>query len=314
MKRELAVRNWHWEITKDCNLKCLHCILGGCGGQEMTTQDSFKVISRIVQLGGKTLRLTGGEPLMRKDLGLIIQDAHASGLDPDLITNGTMLDDDFLKKYGRYIKHMAISIDGQKQVHEYLRGRGSYEKSMQSARKVIDVGIDLSVYVTIHSLNENSLDLLMEELISIGVGSFHFNEINMEGRALKNQHLFLGQEKTSDRINRILSQLQKIVDVSHVSCDSGCPISSDSVYLASDGRIYACVEIAFKSPEQKIAHILDQEIDGKMLRFFSEVVIPRNCICRYSLFSMQGISVLLNKSEKCPILKERRFDNGQSSA
>ncbi|MCK9580547.1 MAG: radical SAM protein [Methanoregula sp.] len=314
MKRELTVRNWHWEITKDCNLKCLHCIFGGCGGQEMTTQDSLRVISRIVQLGGKTLRLTGGEPLMRKDLGLIIQEAHASGLGLDLITNGTMLDDVFLRKYGRYIKHMAISIDGQKQVHEYLRGKGTYEKSIQSTRKAMDAGIDLSVYVTIHSLNENSLDLLMEELISIGVGSFHFNEINMEGRASKNRYLLLGQEKTSCRLDRILSQFQKIADVGHVSHDSGCSISSDSVYLASDGRIYACVEIAFKSPEQKIAHILDQEIEGKMSRFFSEVAIPRNCICRYALFSMQGISVLLNESENCPILKERRVDNEQSSA
>lgn len=309
MKRELAVRDWHWEITKDCNLRCLHCILGGCGGQEMTTQDSLRVISRIVQLGGKTLRLTGGEPLMRKDLGLIIQEAHASGLGLDLITNGTILDDGFLRKYGQHIKHLAISIDGQKQVHEYLRGKGTYEKSMHFARKAMDAGIDLSVYVTLHSLNENSLDLLMEELISVGFGSFHFNEINMEGRASKNRHLLLGQEKTSDRLDCILSQLQKVVDVGHISHDSGCSISSDSVYLASDGRIYACVEIAFKSPEQKIAHILDQEIEGRMSRFFSEVAIPRNCICRYSLFSMQGISVLLNESGKCPILKERRIDN-----
>ena len=314
MKRELTVRDWHWEITKDCNLKCLHCILGGCSSQELTTQESLRVISRIVQLGGKSLRITGGEPLMRKDLGLIIQEAHASGLGLGLITNGTMLDDDFLRKYGRYLNHMAISIDGQEQTHEYLRGRGSYKKSMLSARRVMDAGINLSVYITIHSLNEDSLGLLTEELISIGVGSFHFNEINMEGRAFKNRHLLLGKDKTSDRMDRILSQLQKTVDVGHVSKDSSCSISSDSVYLASDGAVHACVEIAFKSPEQKIAHILDQEIEDKMRRFFSEVFIPRNCICRYSLFSTQGISVLLNESEKCPILKERRIDNEQSSA
>jgi len=312
MERELAVRDWHWEVTKKCNLKCLHCILGGCSSQEqeLTTQDSLRVISRIVQLGGKTLRITGGEPLMRKDLGLIVREAHAFGLGLDLITNGTMLGDDFLKKYGRCISHMAISIDGQKEAHEYLRGKGSYEKSILSARKVMDSGINLSVYITVHSLNENSLDLLVDELVSLGIGSFHFNEINMEGRASKNRHLLLGREKTSNRLDRILSQLQKIVDVGHVSRDSSCSISSDSVYLASDGRIYACVEIAFKSPEQKIAHILDHGAEGEINRFFSEVVIPKDCICRYSSFSMQGISVLLNESERCPILKERRFDNG----
>ena len=90
----------------------------------------------------------------------------------------------------------------------------------------------------------------------------------MEGKASKNRHLLLRQEKTSDRLDRILSQLQKIIDVGHVSHDSKCSISSDSVYLASDGAVYACVEIAFKSPEQKIVHILDQEIEGRMSRFF----------------------------------------------
>lgn len=314
MKNELAVRDWHWEVTKNCNLKCLHCILGDCGSQELPTQDSFRVISRIVQLGGKTLRLTGGEPLMRKDLGLIIQESHASGLDLDLITNGTMLDDDFLKNYGQHIKHMAISIDGLKQIHDYLRGKETFERSILSARKVLDAGVDLSIYVTVHSLNENFLDALMEELLSIGVRSFHFNEINMEGRATKNRHLILKKMDTSTRLNRILSQLQKSVDLGNISRESGCSISANSVYLASDGSVYACVELAFRDPEQKIAGILDQEAEREIGRFFSEVMIPQKYVCRYSLFSMQGISILLNEPVACPIIKERRFDNEQSSA
>jgi MoaA/NifB/PqqE/SkfB family radical SAM enzyme len=309
MKRELAVQDWQWEITKNCNLKCLHCILGGSCGQDMSTQDSLRVISRIVQLGGKNLRITGGEPLMRKDLGLIIQEAHASGLVLDLITNGTMVDDYFLKKNRKYIQHLAISIDGLKQVHEYLRGKDTYGESIQSIKKVLDAGIDLSVYITVHSLNENSLGLLMEELISIGVRCLHFNEINMEGRASKHQYLLLEQEDVFDKLSRIVSQFEQIVEIGLVSHDSGCSISSDSVYIASDGKIYACVEIAYNSPEQKIAHIFDQEIKDKMSRFFSEVSIPRNRICRYSLFSMPGISVLLNGRGRCPVLKERIIDN-----
>jgi MoaA/NifB/PqqE/SkfB family radical SAM enzyme len=303
MKSKLTVRDWHWEITKNCNLECLHCILGKGSNQELATHEALMAVSRIVQLGGKNLKITGGEPLMRKDLGLIIKEAYASGLDLGLITNGTMLDEDFLRKYGRYLSHVAISIDGQEKTHEYLRGRGSYKKAMLSARKVMETGIDLSVYITIHSLNKDSLGPLMEELTSIGVGSFHFNEVNMEGRASENRYLFLEQDETSNKLNRILSQLQKVVDIKNFLHDSSCSISPEAVYLTADGRIYACVEIALKSPEQKIVHILDQKFKKRMAQFFSRVVIPKNCVCRYSLFSMQGISVLLNESEKCPILK-----------
>lgn len=67
MKNELAVQDWSWEITKRCNLNCLHCISGKehCD-RELTTEESLKAISCIARLGGKNLRLTGGEPLMRK--------------------------------------------------------------------------------------------------------------------------------------------------------------------------------------------------------------------------------------------------------
>lgn len=308
MQDKLIVRDWHWEITKDCNLKCLHCIVGDRRSQELTTQESLTAISRIVQLGGKNLKLTGGEPLMRKDLGLIIQEAHTSGLDLDLITNGTMLDDDFLKKHGRYVKHIAISIDGQKQAHEYIRGKGSYEKSMLAIQKIMDFSIDLSVYITVHSLNENSIDTLMEELISIGVRSFHFSEINMEGRASKNQHLLLKPKKAANRLKFLLSQLDKSIDVGEISSDSGCSISPESVYLQSDGKIYACVEIAFKAPERKIVHILESEARGKITRFFLKESEQKSLKCRYSLFSMSGISILLNEPKECPFVR-RTIDN-----
>lgn len=304
MKNKLVVWDWHWEITKDCNLRCLHCIIGDRRSRELTTQESIITVSRIAQLGGKNLRLTGGEPLMRKDLGLIIQEAHTSGLGLDLITNGTMLDDDFLRKYGHYIKHIAISIDGQKQTHEYIRGKGSHGKSMLAVKKVMDFGIGLSVYVTIHSLNENCIDILVEKLISAGVRSFHFNEINIEGRASENRYLLLEPKKTASRLKHLLSQLNGIMDIGEVSSDSKCSISPESVYLQSDGKIYACVEIALKTPEQKIAHILESETKGKMTRFFSKRSAQELCKCRYSLFSMPGVSILLNEPRECPLIRE----------
>lgn len=312
MKNMLAVRDWHWEITKDCNLKCLHCIIGDRRSYELTTQESLEAISRIVQLGGKNLRLTGGEPLMRKDLDLIIREAHASGLGLDLITNGTMLGDDFLRKYGRYISHMAISIDGQKQTHNHIRGKGSYEKSMVAIQKIMDFGIDLSVYTTVHSLNENAIDAIVEEFISTGIRSFHFSEINMEGRASQNRHLLLEPKKTTDRLKLLLSQLGKSIDIGEISPDSNCSISSNSVYLQSDGKIYACVEMASKESEQIIAHILESKAKGKIARFFLKESKRKPIKCRYSLFSMPGISILLNEPKECPLV--RRIDNEQSSA
>jgi len=253
MKNELAVQDWSWEITKRCNLNCLHCISGKehCD-RELTTEESLKAISCIARLGGKNLRLTGGEPLMRKDLGLIIKEANSLNLDVDLITNGTMLNDGFLKKHGSFIRHMAISIDGQKEVHDRLRGNGSYKKAMTAVKRVLDLGINLSVYITVHSLNENSLDLLIDGLISMGVSNFHLNEINMEGNASQNLFLRPQQTDTQKRKNRIISQLRKSIVIKCVDCDERCSVSPGSVYLRCDGRVYACAEIALNSRNQSI--------------------------------------------------------------
>lgn len=303
MRYKLEVRDWHWEITRNCNLKCLHCITGDNRNRELTTLESLKAISRIVRLGGKNLSITGGEPFARNDLGLIIKEAHVSGLGLGLISNGTMIGDAFLKKYGRYINRMAISIDGQKQIHEQIRGCGSHEKSMLAIRKIIDSGIDLSVYITIHSLNESSIDKLLEELITIGIRSFHFNEINLGGRVIENQYLLLDQKNAADRFACLLHQLKKSVDVGKVASDISCSISPNTAYLQSDGKIFACVELAFKAPDQMIAHILGQEIEEKMDRFFSDISSSAVCKCPYVSFYMQGISAQLNESNECPMIR-----------
>jgi len=310
MEKKIGMRDWNWEITNKCNLRCLHCIVGECHRCELTTREVLIAISRIVKLGGKNIKLTGGEPLMRKDINLIIQEAHSLGLNVDLITNGTMLNDDFLKKYAGRINHIAVSIDGPKKIHDYIRGKESYERAILALKKTMEFDIDLSAYITIHALNENLIDLLIEELILIGVRSFHFNEINIEGRASENRHLILRPNRIEDRLENLISQLSRNIEIDKISLDSSCSISPESVYLKSDGRIYACVEIAFKAPEQKIAHILDPEVGEKISHYFLKEVDGTTHKCCYTSFSMSGISILFNEQKKCPLT--RRIDNESS--
>lgn len=307
MDIKLTIRDWHWEITKRCNLKCLHCLIGDRSGYELTTTEALNAISSIVKLGGKKLLITGGEPLVRNDLYLIIKEAYLSGLNLGLITNGTMIDAFFLKEAGKYIQNMAVSIDGPKQIHDRIRGKGVYDKSIAAIRQIMDYGIDVSVYAIIHSLNENLIDVFVEDLVLIGVKSFHFNEINPEGRSLENKSLLLDLKKTDDRTSSILFQLQKIVKIERFEINSGCSISPSSVYLQSDGSVYACVELAFNLPSQKISHIFDENIEKKVNSFFSKALHHRDDKCRYISFNSPGISINLNELRECPVI--RRIDN-----
>lgn len=302
MKRESVVRDWHWEITRNCNLQCRHCVLGGRDNYELTTRKSFEVISHIVWHGGRNLSITGGEPFMREDLGLIIQKASLSGLKVELITNGILVSDDFLVKSGEFVNRIAVSIDGQMNIHNHIRGKGSYEKAIHAIMRILNAGIDLSVYITLHKLNKDFIAPLVNELISIGVRSFHFNEINKEGTAVKNQHLILEEQDISEKLNNIVLQLRELIEFEEVVCNRGCNISSDSVYMSSEGNIYPCVEFAFNSPKNMIANIFHSDLDRTLKKYFSEASFQQNCVCCYTSFSMQGVNILLNESCVCPII------------
>lgn len=308
MKEKLPIKSWDWEITRQCNLNCLHCILGNTTLQhEQNTAEALNTITTIARLGGEILRITGGEPLMRKDIGLILKKASDCNLQVEVITNGLMIDDNFLQKFGKHIQHIAVSIDGQENSHNYIRGEGTFKKSLASLDIIMNYAIDVSVSITLHTLNESQIGKLIRELALRGVRRFHLNEINCEGNVHKDSLLLLSDMHPNERFADIFSQLQKYVEIDNcnVAKDTGCTISPDSLYLGCNGALYACAELALITPEQKIGYIFEDNIREKVHVFFDEMHsrIPKKC--RYYSFSIPGINICLNlQNTTCPLIKE----------
>lgn len=304
MNTKFAIRNWHWEITKKCNLKCLHCILGDRSDYEMTTEEAFDAIFSIVKLGGKRLFITGGEPLMRDDLCAIIKMAHNSGLSTSLITNGTKISKPFLENIGSCIQNISISIDGHPQVQDKIRGKGVYNKCVSAIELISNYGIDISVYATIHALNENFIDTFAEKMILLGVRSFYFNEINLEGRAQKNKDLLLTPRKTAGRADSVLLQLQKTIEVESFAVSSDCLISTNTVYMRSDGTLFACTELAFKSPRQSMGNILRQntkDVEGGGRQLFCQNKMQKKMINVATLpFPLKALIFALTNLKNVP--------------
>jgi len=310
MTVDFAIRDWHWELTKRCNLKCLHCIIGNRSDYEMDTQKAFAAISQIVKLGGKRLFITGGEPLMRDDIFLIIKRAQKAGLVVSLISNGTKIDRKFLDSVGNCIQSIAISIDGPLSVQDKIRGAGVYDKCITAIHLIKKQGIDLSVYSTINSLNEKGIGDFLKEMIVIGVNSFHFNEINPEGRAQENKFLLLAPKENKNRANFILRQLKEVIEIDKFDVDTSCSIAPETVYMQSDGKIFSCVEIAFKDPSIHIGNILKdspEDIKRGISSFLASTFFCKKLKCCYTSYSSPGISINLNEIGKCPMI--RRIDN-----
>jgi sulfatase maturation enzyme AslB (radical SAM superfamily) len=217
-----------------------------------------------------------------------------------------MINDIFLQEFGKYIRHIAVSIDGQENSHNYIRGEGTFKKSLDALDLIMHYSIDTSACITLHALNESSIGKLVEELTNRGIRKFHINEINCEGNARKNNQLMLSSVHPSERFAGILSQLHNCLEINEcdITTDTSCTISSNSIYLGCDGALHACAELALVAPEQKIGYIFEDDIYKKVCTFFKKIHSQLPQQCRYHSFTAPGINICLNLQDTCPIIQE----------
>ncbi|MBN1280343.1 MAG: radical SAM protein [Candidatus Thermoplasmatota archaeon] len=100
-----------FKVTHICSLRCSFCNVWQEKVQDLPTEEVYKVIDNIANSSIVVLSLEGGDPLMRKDLGDILQYAHQKPFYLFFTTNGHLLDKRPMKEYGKHIDYLHISID-----------------------------------------------------------------------------------------------------------------------------------------------------------------------------------------------------------
>lgn len=121
----------HLEVVAACNLTCTHCFAGELprAGRLLTLAELDPVFAELAGLGCFRLNLTGGEPLLRRDLLELIDLASSHGLHATLTTNGLLLDEELARAFGRRRDRLRVnvSLDGATAAtHDAVRGVGSF--------------------------------------------------------------------------------------------------------------------------------------------------------------------------------------------
>lgn len=164
-----------WEITMGCNMRCGHCGSSCTEAlpDELNTDEALDVCDQIADLGIRWVTLSGGEPITRKDLPLLVQRLSRNGVAVNIITNGWLLTEYMvqeLKKSG--VSTIAISMDGTQEIYDKIRKQGAYQHAMDAFRLIKEAGIRAGAVTTISNQNLNILNDLKEELIKAGVESW----------------------------------------------------------------------------------------------------------------------------------------------
>jgi SynChlorMet cassette radical SAM/SPASM protein ScmF len=178
-------------ISGACNLACHHCWISpgydpdGSDGQFVKLAYVEKAIREARPLGLRSVRLTGGEPLLHPQFRELVALVSEAGLRIVIETNGTLVDDEmaaYLKQQG--VSFISVSVDGATaEVHEALRGvPGSFDAALDGIRALVGVGYPVQLICTLHRGNVFQMPDVVALAEGLACGSVKFNHVQQVGR------------------------------------------------------------------------------------------------------------------------------------
>lgn len=149
-----------WEVTKTCNLSCSHCASQTMDGRELDTGEALELIEQLHELGVFILSFSGGEPLIRLDIFMLLERARELNIQIGLTTNGTLLDEATVKRLSALEPfNVHISIDGVGEVHDSFRNRsGVFDAANNSLRLLKQYKVPCGITTSITKRNFSDLD------------------------------------------------------------------------------------------------------------------------------------------------------------
>jgi len=223
-----------WEITMGCNMRCKHCG-SSCKAplpDELTTDEALKLCKELGEMGLRWVTVSGGEALLRNDWHIIAKGLTDNGVTPLLITNGWLVNDDVIQKaQDSGIESFAMSLDGVRETHDYMRMPGSFERIMKVYDKMENTNLVKAAITTVSKKNIGELKELKKILIEKGVRLWQLQIALPMGNFNDNSELALDPE-----------QVESIIDFAYDAIED----TNLTIYLADCLGYYNRKEIAVR--------------------------------------------------------------------
>ena len=302
-------------IAHDCNLRCKYCFAStgdfGKGRKLMTFETGKKAIDFLLEksLDRKNLELDffGGEPLMNFDVvKQIVEYARSREAEYGkkfrftITTNGVLLDDDKIDFINREMSNVVLSIDGRKEVNDYMRkrvdGSGCYDKIMPAFKKLVEKRGDKEYYVR-GTFTKNNLDFSNDvfDLYNNGFDQISVEPVVCEASAdyaITEKELtaiFKEYERLAERIlenekkGKRFNFFHFMLDLDQGPCAikrlRGCGCGNDYVAITPDGDIYPCHQFV-GIEEFKMGNIDEGTFDTNMKSYFSKTHVYTKPECK----------------------------------
>ncbi len=269
-----------WDSTNDCNLRCSHCYHNREGEEHsshkqglnaMSLEDVILMINDLNETAKRwsmkpRFQISGGEPLMRKDLYSILEYTKNLKMEVRILTNGTLITEEKARDfYELGIRRLQISLDGNKKRHNLIRGQPfAYDLAIQGIKNCAINNIEVTVSMTALKSNIQDFEDVIINSIKAGakyVGTKSYVPNPLLGvndpEFLDCEDLYLLYKKTRDleqKYSKKINVLQTEVLWHLMQWDtkikkearekdlflSGCGAGFSGLSVLSDGTVYPC--------------------------------------------------------------------------
>ena len=177
-----------WEITRTCNLNCIHCRASADMGPhpgELSLEECLRLIDDIASFSKPVLILTGGEPLLRNDIFEIAAYGTRRGLRMVMAVNGTLLNPQNIKAMKEVgIQRISVSLDGATpETHDaFRRVKGAFAGAITGIEQAKLDSLEFQINTTITRQNLKEIAEIHALAKKLGAKAHHIFVLVPTGR------------------------------------------------------------------------------------------------------------------------------------
>jgi PqqA peptide cyclase len=276
-----AIAHPQWlnaELTYKCPLHCVFCynpIDYAKVEDELSTDEWIRTLRQARKIGVVQLGLSGGEPLMRDDLELLVAEAHQLGFYTNLLTSGIGLTEQRIKAFKEGgLDHIQLSFqDSTKEMNDFLSSTKTFDLKHRAATLIKQYDYPMVLNVVLHRLNIDHIDKILDLAVQLGAEYIELANTQYYGWSFLNRDQLLPTIAQLEKAEAYTNEFRKkigdkikiffVVPDYHANRPKACMSGWGKIFIniAPDGMVLPCHE-ARMLPGIKFPSVREMALDA----------------------------------------------------
>ncbi len=278
----MYVKLVQWDITGNCNLNCKYCREKRTNSLADIGIEKIKdIIDQFADIKVKMVSISGGEPLLFKELPEVLDYLKNKVETIGITTNGTLISESNIEFIKEYVDGVQVSIDGScPKIHDFYRGKGTFQKMIRGINLLCENGIHVVPRFTVGHENKHDIENYVRLINSMGIKSAYLRRTipcgnSKNAKPLSSSELYeifkiafetghsLGMHiGSADYFSQLYfdpkerKKAERNLSEKPNQILSGCSIGIEAFYLAQNGQVLFCPYLPVYCGDMTKQHIL----------------------------------------------------------